>query len=137
MIPTKDILDQQVDDLRDRMKLLQQDRRANVDLLESNKASNSEEIRSLREDNKKLRMKLTNLQKRLTNGRGDQHELAAFQKESLRVRTEFDTLKVVTSKHRKEINKLRGEAKMFELESKAQNGEYGPMGKQIRMLEKK
>ena len=32
--------------------------------------------------------------------------------------------------------KLRGEAKMFELEGKA-NGEYGPMGKQIRVLEKK
>ena len=94
------------------------------------------EIRSLRNENKKLRMKLTNLQKRLTNGRGDQHELATFQKESLRVRTEYDALKVVTTKHRKEINKLRGEAKMFELEGKA-NGGYGPMGTQIRVLEKK
>ena len=33
------IVDKQVDDLRDRMRLLQQDRRANIDLVEANKVS--------------------------------------------------------------------------------------------------
>eukprot|EP00581_Thalassiosira_minuscula_P030604 CAMPEP_0183778638 /NCGR_PEP_ID=MMETSP0739-20130205/51922_1 /TAXON_ID=385413 /ORGANISM="Thalassiosira miniscula, Strain CCMP1093" /LENGTH=67 /DNA_ID=CAMNT_0026021069 /DNA_START=88 /DNA_END=287 /DNA_ORIENTATION=- len=56
-----DAADKQVDDLRDRMRLLQQDRRANIDLLEANKVANGNEVRSLKEDNKKLRARLSNL----------------------------------------------------------------------------
>jgi hypothetical protein len=36
---------EQVDDLRERMRLLQGDRRANVDILEANKSANKEEIK--------------------------------------------------------------------------------------------
>ena len=46
------IIDKQVDDLRDRMQLLQQDRRANIDWVEANKLANGNEVRSLKEDNK-------------------------------------------------------------------------------------
>lgn len=55
------IIDQQVDELRDRMKLLQQDRRANVDLLEANKKSNAEELRLLRDANKEIRIHLSQM----------------------------------------------------------------------------
>ena len=39
-----DDVGKQVDDLRERMLLLQQDRRANIDKLEANKAANENEI---------------------------------------------------------------------------------------------
>ena len=133
---TKDILDQQVDDLRGRMRLLQQDRRANVDLLEANKSTNSQEIRSLRDDNKELRLKITQLQKRLSNGRGEQHELATFQRETLHLRTEYDSMKVVTNKSQEEVNKLRDEATCCELEAKTSNQDSRPVRK-IRGIENK
>ena len=53
--------DKQIEDLRERMRLLQQDRRANLDLLESSKASNAEKAYQLREENKELRLRLTKL----------------------------------------------------------------------------
>lgn len=37
------------------------DRRTNIDMLESNKAANKEEIRRLREENKELRQKAAHL----------------------------------------------------------------------------
>ncbi len=134
---TNDLLNQQVDDLRDRMRLLQQDRRANVDLLEANKCSNSDEIRSLRDDNKKLRLKLTQLQKRLSTERGEQHELVIFQREALHLRTDYDALKVISNKHKEQINKLLDDAKVCELEAKKPRHEDGPLARKIRMLENK
>ncbi len=133
----RDTLDQQVDDLRKRMRLLQQDRRANVDLLESNKSSNSDEIRFLRDENKKFRLKLTQLQKQLSSDRGEQHELATFQREALHLRTEFDSLKVVSNKLNEERQKLKDEAKVCELEAKKPHLEDGPLSKKIIMYERK
>ena len=137
MLLTKDILDQQVDDLRDRMRLLQQDRRANVDLLEANKSTNSQEIRSLRDENKELRLKLTQLQKRLSSERGEQHELVTFQREAIHLRTEYDSMKVITNKRQREMNKLVDEAKTCELEAKTSIQDNGPLVRQIRVLENK
>ena len=94
-------MDQQVEDLRERMRLLQSDRRANVDMLEENKAANSEEIRSHREENKKLRLRITQLQKQLSSDNGNQHELQLLQRESLQLRKEFDCLKVQSNKRNK------------------------------------
>ena len=39
-----DVMEQQIEDLRERMRLLQQDRRANVDLLGETGRSNSFEV---------------------------------------------------------------------------------------------
>ena len=132
-----DAINQQVDDLRDRMRLLQQDRRANVDLLETNKCANTEEIKSLRDENKKLRLKLTNLQKRLSTERGEQHELVVFQREALHLRTDYDSLKVISKKHLEQMNKLLDDAKVCGLESRKSNQNDGPHAKTIRQLEKK
>ena len=137
MTSPRNMLDQQVDDLRGRMRLLQQDRRANVDLLESNKSSNSDEIRFLREENKKFRLKLTQLQKQLSIDHGDKHELATFQREALHLRTEFDSLKVVSNKHVVELRKLKDEARVCELEAKKPHLDDEPLSKRICMLEKK
>lgn len=133
----KDVLDQQVDDLRDRMQLLQQDRRANVDMLEANKFTNSEEIRSLRDENKELRLKLTQLQKRLSSERGEQHELVTFKREALHLRTDYDSMKVISNKRQQEMNKLIDEAKICELEAKPSIQGNGPLVRKIRVLENK
>ena len=130
-----DIMDQQVDDLRERMRLLQKDRRANVDMLEENKAANSEEIRSLREDNKKLRLRLTQLQKQLSLDDGNQHELQHLQRESLQLRKEFDCLKVLSNKSFEKYSNLKDEANTCELEAKRPNHDGGPFAKKIRVLE--
>lgn len=137
MPATRDFLDQQVNDLRDRMRLLQQDRRANVDLLEANKASNSDEIRSLREDNKKLRLKVTQLQKRFSMEKGGQHELITFQREAVQLRTDYDSLKVISNRHQEQIGKLQDEARICELEARKPRQADGPLSKKIRMLENK
>lgn len=42
---------------------LENDRKANIDVLEANKNSNKEEIKKLREDNKEFRQKLAGLQR--------------------------------------------------------------------------
>ena len=42
---------------------LENDRKANVEVLEANKASGKEEIRRLREDNKEYRLKVAQLQR--------------------------------------------------------------------------
>lgn len=52
-----------VEELRERMRMLQSDRTANVDVLEANKAANKDEIKRLRGDNKDLRQKLAQLQR--------------------------------------------------------------------------
>ena len=65
MSKTKDeaALNQQVEDLRERMKILQGDRKANIDVLEANKTSNREDIKRLRDENKELRKKFAQLQR--------------------------------------------------------------------------
>eukprot|EP00904_Undaria_pinnatifida_P011087 jgi/Undpi1/7108/HiC_scaffold_22.g09582.m1 len=52
---------EQMEDLRERMRLLQGDRKANIDILEANKGANKEEIRRLRAENKDVRLKLSQL----------------------------------------------------------------------------
>ncbi len=56
-------LNAHVEDLRERMRMLQNDRTANIDVLEANKAANKEEIKRLRGDNKEFRQKLAQLQR--------------------------------------------------------------------------
>ena len=56
-------LNQHVEDLRERMRMLQNDRRANIEVLEANKAANKEEIKDLRDTSKELRQKLAQLQR--------------------------------------------------------------------------
>lgn len=56
-------LNAHVEDLRERMRMLQNDRTANIDVLEANKSANKEEIKRLRGDNKDFRQKLSQLQR--------------------------------------------------------------------------
>jgi len=131
-----DVVDNQVDDLRDRMRLLQQDRRANIDLLETNQVANGNEVRSLKEDNKKLRMRLSNLQKSAALDHGSHHsDVDGMKKLVLQKRNEFDTQKSVVMKLSAKLNKLKDEAKNCRLEEHRPNQEEGPLSRQIRSLE--
>lgn len=128
-------MDHQLNELRERMHLLQQDRRANVEMLEAKKSSNSEEISSLREENKLIRKQFNLLQKRSTSSKGDQNEVHALQRKMHRLRSELDSLKVVSSKHKQQLEKLRDESKTCDLEAKRPNQEDGPLSRKIRILE--
>lgn len=132
-----DALDQKVNDLRERMRLLQMDRRANVEFMEANNASTSSEIRALRDENKKLRLKLTQLQKRLVVDRGAKDELATCHKESVQLRTEYDSLRVTSTKYQRQLEKLKDDAKLCELESQALDEDSAPISKRIKSIENK
>jgi hypothetical protein len=91
-------MEQQIEDLRDRMRLLQQDRRSNVDVLESTKVNNTEETRFLRDENKELRVRLGQVQRQ--NGASDSggpggeggDEINNLKREVLTMRAEYDSL---------------------------------------------
>ena len=123
-----------MNDLCERMRLLQQDRRANVNLLEANKAANAEEIRVLREDNKQLRMKLTCLQKNHTINHGGKYQSDGLRKELLRAKTEHDSLRVLSEKHKKQLTKVKDAIKNCELEARRPNHDDSPLSRRIRTL---
>jgi chromosome segregation ATPase len=135
----QDIVDQQIDDLRGRIRLLQQERRANVDSFETNRDANSQEIRALREENKGLRQKLTQLQKMLFMERGDQSEITSLRKEAIQLRSEHDSLKVTSGNCKQQIEKLQGELKICKLESSGSSGSSNgdSNAKRLNMLETK
>lgn len=113
-----------VDDLRQRLELLQKDRRANVDLIETTKVNNAEEIGKLREENKELKTKLTMLHKTFTSSKHQgKNELSTLRKEVLKRRAEYDSLKVTSAKRKRELVKLGDEAKACELEAGTGMGE--------------
>ena len=135
MAATNGMMDHQVEDLRERMRLLQQDRRANIDLLESTKLNNADEIHTLHEENKDIRVRLNHVHKSLSNSRSNGHELENIRKEVLHRRTEYDSLKVVSNKNGKDMKRLRDEVKTCELEARRPSQEDGPVSRQIRALE--
>jgi hypothetical protein len=127
--------DKQVDDLREQMRLLQQDRRANIDLLEANKVATGNEIRSLKEDNSKLRTRLSNLQKSAAALEHDFHhsDVDGVKKAVLQKRNEFDTQKSLLVTLTAKLNKLKDESTICRIEEQRQGGE--PLSRQIRSLE--
>ena len=119
-----------VDDLRQRLQLLQKDRRANVDLIETTKVNNAEEIGKLREENKELKSKLTKLHKTFTSSKHQgKNELSTLRKEVLKRRAEYDSLKVTSAKRKRELMKLGDEAKACELEAGTGISVLGPKGR--------
>ena len=131
-----DVVDTQVEDLRERMRLLQQDRRANIDLLETTKVSNTTEIRALKDENTKLRSRLSNLQKSAAlDGDKSQNGVDEMKRLVLHKRNEYDTHKSSTLKLGKSLSKLRDEAKIIRMEEKRPGHEDGPLARQIRLLE--
>ncbi|CAM9878157.1 unnamed protein product, partial [Ectocarpus sp. 12 AP-2014] len=124
----------QMEDLRERMRLLQGDRKANIDIMEANKGSNKEEIRRLRAENKDVRLKLSQLVRGGTNG-DEVAELDHLQREVHRLRKVYNDYKSRSSAVRKGLQQLKDEVKDLELESRQPNREDSPLTRKIRMLE--
>ncbi|CAM9343540.1 unnamed protein product, partial [Sphacelaria rigidula] len=124
----------QMEDLRERMRLLQGDRKANIDILEANKNSNKEEIRRLRAENKDVRLKLSQLVKGGAHG-DEAAELDNAQREVHRLRKSYNDYKSRSSACRKGLQQLKDEVKDLELESRQPNREDSPLTRKIRMLE--
>lgn len=122
----------QVDDLRERMRLLQGDRRANVDILEANKSANKEQIKRLREENKEIRIKLSVLQRSGTSACAVSENLEA---DLIKVRKQFDILREHASIKSQSLDKLKDDVRDLELQSKKPNQEDSPVTRNIRMLE--
>ncbi len=121
-----------VDDLRERMRLLQHDRRANIDLLETNKVSNENEIRRLKEENEKLRIKMSDLQKRVElDHESNQFDLKSMKKLVLQKRSEYDAQKASRNKSDVILKKLKDEAKACRLEEEKPTRADGLHPKQI------
>lgn len=129
-------MNQQIEDLRERMKVLQNDRKANVEVLEANKTSNKDEIRKLRDENKDLRQKLALLQKTALQDEG-KDEIGHISKEVDRLRKVCDELKLKSSRYRKSLEDLRDEVRDLELDSQRPHMEDNEYTRRIRALENK
>ena len=173
-----------IEDLRERMRLLQKDRRANVDMLEMNKKTNAEDVRLMRDENKELRVRLSQLARTSDESTGENEEVSErseralmktrirattkqtlfaifwlarippdslkmrtislrsapaqmnhLKKETLSMRSEYDSLKSLSNKHRGQLDKLKDAIKTCELDARRPNQEDNPLTRQIRILE--
>eukprot|EP01035_Chromulina_nebulosa_P014304 gene14304-18939_t len=129
-------LNQQIEELRDRMRMLQNDRKANVDVLESNKNSNKEDIKRLRDENKELRQKYAQLQ-RTTAQDSEIEEQKHVEREVDRLRKIYDELKVKALRQKKELDLMKDSIKDLELDSQRPHMEDNEYTRRIRSLENK
>lgn len=126
----------QIEDLRERMKLLQGDRRANMEIVQANKDANRDEINRLREDNKELRKKIASVQRSgASAGEATDEDLEAMQSELSKLRKVYDALRLDAGKNKKKLQEFKDEVKQLELEAKRPNQEDSPLTRNIRMLE--
>lgn len=129
-------LNQHVEDLRERMRMLQNDRRANIEVLEANKAANKEEIKDLRDTSKELRQKLAQLQRTALLD-DDKDEQKHVEREIDRLRKLCDELRLKSSRYRKQLEDLRDEVRDLELDSVRPHMEDNDYTRRIRALENK
>ena len=129
-------LNAHVEELRDKMRMLQGDRKANIDVLEANKSANKEEIKKLRDDNKDFRQKLASLQ-RTTAQDGEKDEQKHVEREVENLRKNYDDLKIKSVRQRKDLEELRDAVKDLELDSQRPHMEDNEYTRCIRSLENK
>lgn len=129
-------INDQMEELRERMRLLQGDRKVNIDILEANKNANKEEIKRLREENKELRVKAAQLQ-RASDMEETGQEVRHVEKEVERLRKQYDDLRSKSSRCRVELDALLDTVKDLELDSKRPHMEDNEYTRRIRALENK
>jgi hypothetical protein len=130
------LVDEQVEDLRERMRLLQGDRKANIDILESTKAGNKEVIRALRVENKELRKELALVKGNWSApGSDDAEEVHEVKSQVNRLRKQYDELRHRSTGQSKLLEELKDSVKDLELEARRPNLEDSPLTRKIRMLE--
>lgn len=136
---TKDevTINQQIEDLRERMRILQNDRAANIDVLEANKSANKDEIKRLRDENKDLRKKLAHLSKTALSDTNEKNEIKLIEREVDRLRKIYDEYKLTSTRHRKELDHLKDAVRDLELNSQRPHMEDNEFTRRIRSLENK
>ncbi|GMF37816.1 unnamed protein product [Phytophthora fragariaefolia] len=148
-------MEEQVEDLRDKMRLLQVDRKSNIDLLESSKQTNKDYIRQLKNENRDLRKALADL-KRSTSSAGaggglqglgpstalggggladEADEIASAMQNLNKIRKQHDDLRHRVQSQSTLLEELKDVVKDLELESKKPSLEDTPETRKIRMLE--
>ncbi|KAG6586776.1 Coiled-coil domain-containing protein [Phytophthora cinnamomi] len=149
-------MEEQVEDLRDKMRLLQVDRKSNIDLLESSKQTNKDYIRQLKNENRDLRKALADLKRSTSSaaaGGGSQglgsssalgggggladeaEEIASAMQHLNKVRKQHDDLRHRVQSQSTLLEELKDVVKDLELESKKPSLEDTPETRKIRMLE--
>ncbi|ETO71781.1 hypothetical protein F444_11933 [Phytophthora nicotianae P1976] len=143
-------MEEQVEDLRDKMRLLQVDRKSNIDLLESSKQTNKDYIRQLKNENRDLRKALADMKRTSSAGAAgsqglglsalvgvtdDTDEIASAMQQMNKVRKQHDDLRHRVHSQTALLEELKDEVKDLELESKKPSLEDTPETRKIRMLE--
>ncbi|KAJ1422152.1 hypothetical protein B484DRAFT_332450 [Ochromonadaceae sp. CCMP2298] len=129
-------LNQQVEELRERMRILQNDRKSNIDVLEANKNSNRDDIKRMRTENKDLRQKLAQLQKTTTSDDSNE-EQRHLEKEVEKLRKINDDMNNRSTRLCKELDGMRDSMKDLELDSQRPHMEDNEFTRRIRALENK
>eukprot|EP00602_Paraphysomonas_sp_CaronLab_P006914 CAMPEP_0185023284 /NCGR_PEP_ID=MMETSP1103-20130426/5967_1 /TAXON_ID=36769 /ORGANISM="Paraphysomonas bandaiensis, Strain Caron Lab Isolate" /LENGTH=557 /DNA_ID=CAMNT_0027555799 /DNA_START=24 /DNA_END=1697 /DNA_ORIENTATION=+ len=129
-------VNEHMEDLRERMRVLQGDRKINIDILEANKSANKEDIRRLRDENKELRAKLAQLQ-RTVDSEDKAQEQKHVEKELERMRKAHDDYKLKSGRLRVQLDGLIDQVKDLELESRRPHMEDNQYTRRIRALENK
>ena len=114
--------------------MLQGDRRANVELLETHKKLNLSEINTMRDDNKDLRTRVAHLKCNESTAGADA-EIEGLKKELVKTRKTYDELKGVSTKAAAKSEALKDEVRACELESRRPTEEDTPLTRSIRVLE--
>lgn len=143
-------MEEQVEDLRDKMRLLQVDRKSNIDVLESSKQTNKDYIRQLKNENRDLRKALADMKRSSSAGAvgsqglglsaligmtDDSDEIASATQQVNKVRKQHDDLRHRVQSQTALLEELKDEVKDLELESKKPSLEDTPETRKIRMLE--
>ena len=133
----EEVTDEAIEDLRERMRLLQGDRKANIDLLETSKNANKETIRKMRAENKELRTELATVKggKWALGGDDDMEECQEVKAQVHRLRKQNDDLRHRGAAQAKILEDLKDNVKDLELEARRPNLEDSPLTRKIRMLE--
>ena len=133
----EEVTDEAIEDLRERMRLLQGDRKANIDLLETSKNANKETIRKMRAENKELRTELATVKggKWALGGDDDAEECQEVKAQVHRLRKQHDDLRHRGAAQAKVLEELKDNVKDLELEARRPNLEDSPLTRKIRMLE--
>ncbi|KAF0693410.1 Aste57867_15630 [Aphanomyces stellatus] len=136
-------MEEQVDDLREKMRLLQVDRKGNVELLESNKNSNKDLIRQLKSENKELRKQVADMKRNeaplhgngaiVANDGDDETSQVAMH--LTKCRKQYDDVRHKVAAQVDVLEQLKDSVKDLELEAKKPSMEDTPETRKIRMLE--
>jgi hypothetical protein len=127
-------IDGEVEELRERMRMLQGDRKSNIETLETHKAMNSSEIKSLREENKSFRAKYSSM-KAEEDDVGADAQVVHMKKELMQMRKENDVYSLNSTMKKGKLHVLIDEAHSIDLESRRPTDEDTPITRSIRVLE--